>query len=80
MLVAAAPLLAAAYMEYDRPQRLFMVTLVYLGIALAIWLGAQPWRLRDFFLWLYARPGRSRAIGAGLAVYGLLLSGIAFTY
>src|SRR5262249_37561339 len=80
MLVAAAPLLYAAYMEYDRPQRQFMVTLVYVGIILAIWLGAQPWRLRDFLTWLFARPGRSRAIGAALTGYGLLLAVVAFTY
>ena len=80
MLVGAAPLLEAAYMEYDRPQRLFMVTLVYLGIAFAIWLGAQPWRLRDFLTWLFQRPGRARTFGAVLAVYGLLLTGVAFTY
>jgi hypothetical protein len=73
MLVAASPLLGAAYMEYDHPQRLFMVSL-------AIWLGAQPWRLRDFFGWLFARPGRSRAVGAALTVYGVLLAVVAFTY
>jgi len=80
VLVAAAPLLGAAYMEYDRPQRLFMVSLVYLGIALAIWLGAQPWRMRDFIGWLFARSGRARSVGAVLTVYGLLLAGVAFTY
>lgn len=80
MLTSAAPLLGAAYMEYEHKQRLLMVTVVYVGIALAIWLGAQPWRLRDFLVWLFARPGRSRAFGAALAGYGLLLSGVAFTY
>ena len=80
MLVAAAPLLGAAYMEYDLPQRLFMVTLVYVGIALAIWLGAQPWRMRDFLTWIFARPGRSRVAGAAFTGYGLLLVIVAFTY
>jgi hypothetical protein len=80
MLVAAGPLLRAAYMEYQFPRRLFMVTLVYVGIALAIWLGAQPWRMRDFIGWLFVRPGRSRSVGAALTVYGLLLAGVAFTY
>jgi hypothetical protein len=80
MLVAAAPLLGAAYMEYAYKQRLFLVSLVYLGIALAIWLGAQPWRLRDFFGWLFARGGRARAFGAMLTAYGLLLAVVAFTY
>ena len=80
VLMGAMPLLDAAYMEYDRPQRLFMVSFVYVALALAIWLGAQPWRLRDFLAWLFARPGRGRSVGGALAVYGLLLCGVAFTY
>ncbi len=80
MLMAAMPLLDAAYMEYEHPLRLFMVTAVYIGIGLAIWLGAQPWRLRDFFNWLFARPARSRRLGAALTGYGLLLTVVALTY
>lgn len=80
VLVAASPLLGAAYMEYERPQRLLVVSLVYLGIALAIWLGAQPWRLRDFLGWMFTRPGRTRGVGAVLTAYGLLLAGVAFSY
>src|SRR3954463_15800478 len=56
VLMGAMPLLDAAYMEYDKPQRLLMVSAVYVAIALAIWLGAQPWRMRDFLGWLFARP------------------------
>ncbi|MSU22230.1 MAG: hypothetical protein EXS32_00205 [Opitutus sp.] len=78
-LVGAWPLLMAAYLEEPR-QRLLMVGLVYLAIALAIWLGAQPWRLRDFNSWLFARPGRGRAVGGALTGYGLLLALVAFTY
>lgn len=80
VLMGAMPLLDAAYMEYDKPQRLLMVTAVYAALALAIWLGAQPWRLRDFLGWMLARPGRSRVIGGGLAGYGALLVLVAFTY
>jgi hypothetical protein len=80
VLMASMPLLDAAYMEYDEPQRLFMVSLVYVALASAIWLGAQPWRLRDFFTWLFARPARTRALGGALAGYGLLLAVVAFTY
>lgn len=80
VLLSAAPLLSAAYMEYDHPQRLLMVTLVYLLIAAAIWLGVQPYRLRDFFTWLFLRPGRARGFGGVLLGYGLLLAGVAFTY
>jgi hypothetical protein len=81
VLVGALPLLDAAFMEYQHPQRLFMVTPVFLALALAIWLGAQPWRLRDFFEWLF-RPtgGRARLVGGVFLVYGLLLAGVAFTY
>ncbi len=80
VLLSASPLLGAAYMQYQLPQRLFLVTLVYVFIALAIWLGASPFRLRDFFEWLFACPSRTRGVGAALAAYGLLLGVVAFTY
>lgn len=80
MLLSASPLLGAAYMEYDRPQRLLMVTPVYVLIAAAIWLGVQPYRLRDFCDWLFQRPARSRGVGGALLAYGLLLAVVAFTY
>ncbi len=79
VLIGSAPLLNAAFMEYDRPQRLFMVGFVYAALTLAIWLGAQPWRLRDFLDWLFARPARSRGLGGLLVAYGFLLCGVAFT-
>ena len=80
VLVGAAPFLDAAFMDYDRPLRLFMVGFVYLALVLAIWLGAQPWRLRDFFNWLFARSARSRGLGGFLVAYGCLLCGVAFTF
>src|SRR5262245_9804908 len=80
VLMGAMPLLQAAYMEYEKPQRLLMVTIVYLALAGAIWLGAQPWRLRDLFGWLFAQPARTRKMGGALAGYGLLLAVVALTY
>lgn len=80
MLLAASPLLMAGYMIYDPWTIYFYKVLVYVGIGLAIWLGAQPYRLRDFFNWLFARPSRSRGFGIVLAAYGLLLSIVAFAY
>ncbi len=80
-LMSANPLLGAAFLEhYDQPQRLFMVTFVYVAIALAIYLGASPFRLRDMFEWLFRVPGRARIVGGVVAAYGLLLIGVAFTY
>lgn len=79
-LLAGWPLLMAAYMEYDKPQRLLMVAAVFVAVSIAIYLGAVPYRLRDFFQWLFSTRGRPRLIGACLATYGCLLTVVAFTY
>lgn len=80
VLLAAWPLLHAAFMRFDVPQRLFMVTLVFAAIGAALYLAAVPYRLRDFFKWLFARPARPRAAGVGLLAYGVVLIVVAFTY
>lgn len=80
ILVGSWPLLMAAYGRYEIPSRLFLVSVLYLAISVAIYLAASPFRLRDFFEWLYRAPGRARAFGAALAAYGLLLAGVAFSY
>lgn len=79
-LLAAEPLLHAAYMEWQHPQRLLMVAAVYVAIAVAIYLAAAPYRLRDFFDWLFKRPVRPRVFGAVLLAYGLATTAAAFTY
>jgi len=79
VLLAAEPLLYAAYMEYQHPQRLLMVTGVYLALSLALYLAAAPYRLRDFFEWLFLRPARPRLLGAILLTYGLATAAAAFT-
>jgi hypothetical protein len=79
VLLAASPLLDAGYMNFQ-PQVYPLKIFVYLCIALAIWLGASPYRLRDFFEWLFRTSGRPRAVGAALLGYGVLLGMIAFTY
>jgi hypothetical protein len=80
VLMGAMPLLDAGYMNFDHPQIYFYKVAVYLAISGAIWLGAQPWRLRDFFAWVFAQPTRARGVGGALAGYGLLLAIVAFTY
>ncbi len=80
MLLVAWPLLQSAYMLYQYKQRLFLVGGVYLMIFLALWLGAQPYRLRDFIEWLQRRPVRSRTLGGLVVAYGVLLCAVAFTY
>lgn len=80
ILLGAEPLLAAAYMRWEHPPRLLMVTAVYVALALALYLAASPYRLRDFFEWLFKQPKRPRLLGAFLLVYGLLTAAAAFTY
>lgn len=79
-LLVAEPLLSAAYMEWHYPWRRLMVLAVYVGLALALYLAAYPFRLRDFFDWLFRTPRRPRLIGAILVAYGLATSAAAFTY
>lgn len=79
MLLSAGVLLDAAYMELPTA-RLFLVSFVYLAIVVALLLGASPYKLRDFFDWLYRKDPRPRIFGGVFAVYGLLLLGVAFTY
>lgn len=80
VLLGASPLLDAAYMEYDQPQRLLMVGLVYFAIGLAIYFGTVPYRMRDFFEWLFRTESRPKLFGACLLGYGALLTITAFTY
>ncbi|MGZ0707683.1 hypothetical protein ACWPKO_05030 [Coraliomargarita sp. W4R53] len=79
MLLTAGALLDAAYMELATA-RLFLVTFVYLAIVVALILGANPYKLRDFFEWLYRKEARPRIFGGLFAAYGLLLLGVALTY
>jgi hypothetical protein len=79
ILLAAAQLLDAAYMQ-PQSGRLVLVTLVYAGILVALFLGTVPYRLRDFMVWLYANPQRPRALGAGFTLAAVALIGASFTY
>jgi hypothetical protein len=80
ILMGAMPLLDAGFMNFEPAQIVLYKIAIYLAIAAAIWLGAQPWRLRDFFTWLFARPGRTRGVGGVLTGYGAVLAIVAFTY
>ncbi|HBR94927.1 MAG TPA: hypothetical protein DEA90_12270 [Opitutae bacterium] len=79
ILLTAGTLLNAAYMELPAT-RLFLVTFVYAAIVAALILGSNPYKLRDFFEWLYNKETRPRIFGGVFAAYGLLLLGVALTY
>lgn len=79
-LLIANTLLNGAFGHYEEPLRLFMVAPVYIGIALSLYLGYAPFRMRDFFSWLFATASRPRNLGLVLIVYGLFVSSLAFAY
>lgn len=79
-LLAADSLLDAAWMRYDEPLRLLLVAAVYLGIGLSLYLAYAPYRLRDFFGWLFFVESRAKKFAMALVVYGVLLGGVAFAY
>lgn len=79
-LLVAWVLLDPAYMQYDKPLRLLMVAPVYIGIGLAIYLAHSPFRARDFLGWLFAVQGRAKSLAMAFAVYGVILSAVAFTF
>lgn len=77
ILLASGPLLFAGFGTYGIA--LLYKVAVYVFLTAALWLGAQPYRLRDAIDWLQRVPGRARVVGAGFTAYGLLLVGVAFT-
>ena len=79
VLMSARIFLEAAFME-EPISRLFLVSLVYVGIVAALYLGTVPFRLRDFLSWLFAHSRRPRALGLALSSYGLLLCVVAVRY
>jgi len=78
-LLSAWVVLTPAYLQ-EPASRLFLVGLVYLWIVLALYVGVLPYRLRDFFQWLFATDLRPKVLGGLLLGYGVLLQIVAFTY
>jgi hypothetical protein len=79
LLLYAALVLDSAF-GMPQNSRLFLVAVIYLSIFLALYLAAVPYRLRDFFNWLFGSPQRPRILGGMTGAYGLLLLITAFTY
>ena len=79
-MLASSAILDSAYLQTNYPQRLFLVGFVYLLIILALYLGAVPFRMRDFLEWLFGRTTRCRTIGALLVGYGMILTLNALSY
>ncbi len=72
VLLAAEPLLEAAFLRPEM-SRLFLVTLVYVAIVFALfWIG-MPYTLRDQVGWLTGAQSRWRAATCAGLAYGVLL-------
>lgn len=73
LLLAAAPLLDAAFLK-PQTSRLLLVVLAYVWVVFGMmWVG-QPYLLRDQIAWLNRSASRWKlAVGSGLAYGGLLL-------
>ncbi len=80
MLLAASPILAAGFMNFEHGQIVLYKIAVFIGILLALYLGWMPYKARDFLNWLFVRPTRARILGSLCAAYGLMLSIVAFTF
>ena len=72
MLMAAAPLLAAAFLK-DPSSRLLVPIYAYGLIILGLYLVGMPYLFRDFVNWVTAKQNRWRASAMGGLVYGILV-------
>jgi hypothetical protein len=79
-LLIANTILDGAFGRFDEPLRLFFVTPIYIGIALSLYLGYSPFRLRDFFEWLFATAARPKTLGLIFLLYGGFVSSLVFAY
>jgi len=79
LLLSSDAVLDAAYME-EPTSRLFLVAFTYLVIVLCMYLASLPYRLRDFYEWLFKKSYRPRILSILLVAYGLILGFIAFNY
>lgn len=76
-LMMARMLLDAGWLLYSTPQRMLNLA-VYIGVVAALIIGASPYKLRDFFNWLFAKKTRPKVLGGIFCLYGLALTVSAF--
>lgn len=79
LLLYANEVLKAAYMQ-EPVTRLWLVSFIYVMLTVTLYVGASPYRMRDFNKWLFDSHNRPRLVGGFLSAYGLLLAGVAFNY
>ena len=70
ILLSANTGLKSAFGLYDIPERLVLVTILYIFIVLALWYGIMPFKMRDTVNWLYKSVIRVRILGIIIVVMG----------
>lgn len=78
-LLAAEPLLGAAFLRPEQT-RLLLVVLAYVWATAGLVLVGAPYVLRDAISWLAGRPWRFRAVAWSGIIYGLLLLGVSLLF
>lgn len=77
-LLAAEPLLEAAFFRYET-SRLFLTVLAYLMIVAGLFWVTMPYLLRDQINWSTKTTARWHVVHAVTAIYGLAILACAFT-
>lgn len=80
VLLSANVGLKSAFGLYDIPERLILVTILYIALSLAIFLGVAPYYARDWLDRLYRSTLRVQVLGGVLAGAGLILFITSFFY
>jgi hypothetical protein len=78
MLLAAGPVLAAAFLQ-PPVTRLLLPILAYVWIIVGMFFVGMPFLLRDWITWLLAKPVRWNVAVWGGAAYGALMLVLAIT-
>jgi len=78
VLLAAEPLLEAAFLHAE-PAAQFLRVLVYLWIIFAMFWVGTPYTLRDQITWVTSGEKRWRFAALAGVIYGVLLLGLTFT-
>ncbi len=78
-LLAAEPLLGAAFLRPEQ-SRLLLVVLAYAWVVLGLFWVGMPWILRDQIAWVMAAKNRLPAVALGGVLYGtaLVVCAVAF--
>ena len=77
VLLTSVEMLSISWMQYSITQRMLNL-FVYLMVLVALYIGAVPYKWRDFFTWLFTSARRPRLFGCAFLGYGVMLAALAF--